>query len=203
PSRLEKLPKVHHPEAADTAHSRGGSQTRYNVARSSELRRDLKIVLTVLILGLLGGGIGVAAARHGENKQPTTAAPTTERTSPTSASTGSSASASSASTTVPLTQRPIGTTTARGGTLAPESTVAAQTTSPSTTTAPASTTPSGAAPSTTVAPTSGLSSTGVGQVPTGGQTARTGGPSLLVPGLALIALGALTRRVRSQLSRQN
>jgi hypothetical protein len=33
-------------------------------------------------------------------------------------------------------------------------------------------------------------------VPTGGTTARTGGPSLLLPGLGLLAAGGLIRRAR-------
>ena len=45
-------------------------------------------------------------------------------------------------------------------------------------------------------PRSGLATPGAGQVATGGQTARTGAASMLLPGLGLVVLAGLARRVR-------
>ena len=178
------------------------------------------IALAVLVVGLLGAGAAIAVIRSGEKKTTTAGGPTPSTTPETSpfatGTTRGSATFPQGSTTTspPLTQVPIGggtpATTAAPATTFTPSTAAAPTTGAPTTGAPTTGAPTTAAPVTTpatqppisggatatTAPSSGLAAPGAGQVPTGGQTARTGAPSALAPGLGLLLLGALARRAR-------
>jgi hypothetical protein len=166
----------------------------------------------VLIVGILGAGVATVVVRSGEDTTTTdTAAPTTvATTAPTAPATtgpsGTTATTRPGATTTspPLTQPPIGggqattpTTAFQAPTTAattPATTATTRATTATTTPSPtvggegtATTTPSGA---------SGLGTPGAGQVPTGGETARSGGESMLLPGLGLLGAGVLFRRLR-------
>jgi hypothetical protein len=136
----------------------------------SELSAGLRNALIAAIALLLGIGVVGAIVKSGDDGGGSAASVTTTTG-------GISTTGSPAHTTT--TAPPIATTTTAAG-------------------APTTVAGKGTGSGSGSGSGSGLATGGTGEVAAGAQTAETGGESLLGPGLALVALGGISRRIRQR-----